>query len=75
MKFSENGNREPIHNTSIALKLKNGSNKLEWLLVASDSSLLLCNTVAYWPHSKVTKKMKFCENGNRECIYNTSIAL
>jgi hypothetical protein len=39
-------------------------NKLEYLSLASLSSLMLCNSLAYWADSKVMKKMK-CEYGPR----------
>jgi hypothetical protein len=42
-------------------QLTNGSNKLECSSLASLSSLVLCNTLTFWIHSKVTKKMKCCE--------------
>jgi hypothetical protein len=38
-------------------KLMNGPNKLECLSLASISRLVLCNTLAYWAHSKVTKEI------------------
>jgi hypothetical protein len=37
--------------------------KLEFLLLASLYSLELCNGLAYWADSYVTKKIKCCEYG------------
>ncbi len=38
-----------IHNNSFSLKQTNGTNKLEYLSVTSLFSILLCNTLTYWP--------------------------
>ncbi len=55
--------RRRDHNTSFSSKLMSKPNKLEFFSVASLSSLMKCNTLAYWAHSYVIKKMKYCEYG------------
>ncbi len=57
--------------TSYSSKLNNGSNKLDYLSLASLSSLVLCNTLAYYAHSYVTKKIKCCEHGLSAHIHKT----
>ncbi len=50
-----------IHNTSFLLLFMNRPIKLECLLLAGLSSLVLCNTSANWVNSQVTKKVRYCE--------------
>jgi hypothetical protein len=45
------------------------------LPLSSLYSLDLCNTLAYWAHSSVMKKMKSCEGGPRGCIHTTPFSL
>jgi hypothetical protein len=47
------------------LKLTNGTNKLECLSLASLSSQVLCDTLAYWAHPFIRKKMVCCEHTHR----------
>jgi hypothetical protein len=55
-------------------ELMNGSSKLECLSAANLSSVVQCNTLAYWGHSEVTKKIKFCEYSLRPPMFqNNSI--
>jgi hypothetical protein len=41
----------------------NGSDKLLCYIIQGWKGLQETNTLAYWAHSKVTKKMKCCEYG------------
>jgi len=50
--------RDRIHNT---YSLTNALNKLEPLVTGKHFSLVQCNTLAYWAHSKVQNKVKCCE--------------
>ncbi len=43
--------------------LQMGPNKLECLSLASLSSQVECNSLVYWVHSSVTKKMSCCDPG------------
>ncbi len=54
-----------IHSTSFSLKFKNEPNKLECYITLGLKGLPLTNTLAYWQHSEVTKKMKCFEYGHR----------
>ncbi len=49
----------------------NGDNKLECLTLAILRGLRLCNTLAYWTRSYVTKKIKFCDYSSSCRIHNT----
>ncbi len=42
--------------------------KVECFAAASFSSLVECNTLAYWAYSLVTTKVKFCEYDSWGCI-------
>jgi hypothetical protein len=55
--------RRCFHKSSFSSKLTSKPNKLEVFYVASLSSIVKCNALAYWAHSYVTKKMECCEYG------------
>jgi hypothetical protein len=59
--FRQYGKEPIIYAGDLKSQVWNGPNKLECLPLASISSLVKCNTLAYWAHSKVMKKLK-CEN-------------
>jgi hypothetical protein len=40
-----------------------GHNKLERSTTLGQNGLPVSNTLAYWAHSQVTKKIKFCQYG------------
>jgi len=42
-------------------KLTNGPNKLEYCITQGWKGLPGANTLAYWAHSRVMKKMEYCE--------------
>ncbi len=52
----------------------NMPNKLECLSLASLSSLLLCNSLAYLADSFDTKKIKYCDYDYWDSIHNTSFS-
>jgi len=64
--------RGNIHNTSFCLQFTNCPNILEYLSLTSLSRLVLSNTLAYFTHSLVTKKIKCCVYSPRDHIHNTS---
>ncbi len=53
--------KDHIHNTSIYVYLMNGPSKLESYITLGWKGMSKTNTLAYWAHSKVTKKMKSSE--------------
>jgi hypothetical protein len=62
--------RGRIHNISFSFQPTNGPNKPGFLSLASLSNPVYCNTLAYWAHSYVMKKMKCCECGPRRYLVN-----
>ncbi len=74
MKGSENWLMALIHKTSFSLLLKKKPNKLEFLSLASISSLMLFNSLAYIANSLAMMKMKGCENQPRGHIHKTSFS-
>ncbi len=61
-----------IHNTSFCSQLTNGSNKLECFFLANFSSPMLCNTLLYWTHLMVMKRMICCEY-DPWCVWHLDI--
>jgi hypothetical protein len=53
------GNQRP--GTRFIQQFPNGLNKLECYIALDWKGLPRTNTLAYWAHLKVTKKMKCCE--------------
>ncbi len=47
-----------VQTPSFSSQLRNGPNKLECLSLTSISSLVYCNSLAYWVHLYVTKTIK-----------------
>jgi len=64
--------REPYSQHFFSLSLMNRLNELECNITLSLKSLSGRNTLAYWVHLKVTKKVKCCENGSWGDIHNTT---
>ncbi len=63
--------RGHIHNTSFYSKIKNRPNKLECYIALGWKGLLPDNTIAYWAHLYVMKKMKCSEYGATTLIIMT----
>ena len=54
-----------IYNTLFSLELTNGPNKLKCYITLGWKGLFFTNTLAYWTHLKVMKKVKCCEYDTR----------
>jgi hypothetical protein len=59
-----------IHNTLFSLQLNNEANKPVLNYRKAEKLCKFKNTLAFWPHSYVMRKMNCCEYGPRYCIHN-----
>jgi hypothetical protein len=73
IKRCEYGTSVHIHNAEFPSELTNGHDKLVFPTIGW-KGLSGTNTLAYWAHSKVTKKMKCCEYGTRVHIHKASFS-
>ncbi len=71
----EKGSLDYIHNNVFSMLLRNMSNKPECLSLATHSSCVKYNTLAYLAHPQVVSKLMCCEKGSLDYIHNNVFSL